>query len=329
MKKIWAWVARSLLAASAAAAALAGGGAAAQDFPNRPLRIIVPFAPGGNVDITARAIAPALGEALGQPVIVENRAGGGGFIGATLAVKAAADGYTLLLGSSGTISVAPAVAKVPPYDAVRELAVLGAIHSVPLVVTASGKSPIGSYRELAAQVTAKPGQVSMASPGTGTTNHVAMELWMRDAKLKVLHIPYKGAGPALIDLVGGQVETMIDQLTASIGHIKDGRIKALAVSTRKRSAMLPEVPTLHELGVTDFDVTTFTGLFVPVATPRPVQDKLAAALKRALANPAVRERFAALGVELIDLDQAAFAAYVKRDFENWRAVAREANISLD
>ena len=303
--------------------------ALAQDFPNRPLRIIVPFAPGGNVDITARAISSALGDALGQQVVVDNRAGGGGFIGATAAAKAAPDGYTLLLGSSGTISVAPAVAKLPPYDPVRDLAVIGAIHSVPMVLTSSAKSSIGSYRDLIAQAGAKPGQVSMASAGTGTSNHLAIELWMREAKQKVIHVPYKGAGPALIDLVGGTVETMIDQLTASIGHIKDGRIKALAVTSRKRSSLMPEVPTLQELGVAGYDVTTFTGLFVPAATPRPVVDRLAAALTRALATASVRERFAALGVELIDMDQATFAAYVKRDFDNWRSVAREANILLD
>ena len=211
----------------------------------------------------------------------------------------------------------------------RDLAVIGAIHSVPMVLTSSAKSSIGSYRDLIAQAGAKPGQVSMASAGTGTSNHLAIELWMREAKQKVIHVPYKGAGPALIDLVGGTVETMIDQLTASIGHIKDGRIKALAVTSRKRSSLMPEVPTLQELGVAGYDVTTFTGLFVPAATPRPVVDRLAAALTRALATASVRERFAALGVELIDMDQATFAAYVKRDFDNWRSVAREANILLD
>jgi tripartite-type tricarboxylate transporter receptor subunit TctC len=326
MKQPIAGLVRALLGACLMAAFSLG---CAQEFPARPLRIIVPFAPGGNVDITARTIAVALGDALGQQVIVDNRAGGGGFIGATQAVKSAPDGYTLLLGSSGTITVAPAVARAPPYDPVHELAVVGPIHSVPMVLTASGRSSIGSYRDFVAQATARPGQISMASAGNGTSNHLAIELLMREANLKVIHVPYKGAGPALTDLVGGQVETMIDQLTASIGHIKEGRIKALAVTTRKRSALLPEVPTLIELGVADYDVTTFTGLFAPAGTPRPVLDKLAAALKRALANPTVKERFAALGVEMIDMDQTAFASYVKRDFENWRNVARDANISME
>lgn len=303
--------------------------AAAQDYPNRPVRLVVPFAPGGNVDITARAIAPALGEALGQQVIVDNRAGGGGFIGATFAAKAPADGYTLLLGSSGTISVAPAVAKNPPYDPIRDLVNIGPIHAVPIVLTASAKSPIQSYREFVAQALAKPGQVSIASAGTGTSNHLAIELLMKEARLKLIHVPYKGAGPALTDVVGGQVETMMDQLTASMAHIKEGRVRALAVTSRKRSALLPEVPTLIELGLPNYEVITFTGLFAPAGTPRPVVDKLAAALKRALANPQVKERFAALGVELIELDQGAFDAYVRRDFDNWRSVAREAGLSLE
>ena len=303
--------------------------AAAQDYPMRPIRLVVPFAPGGNVDITARAIAPALGEALGQQIIVDNRAGGGGFIGAAFAAKSAADGYTLLLGSSGTITVAPAVAKNPPYDPIRDLVNLGPIHAVPIVLTAGAKSSIMNYRDFVAQAQAKPGQMSMASAGTGTSNHLAIELLAREANLKMIHVPYKGAGPAITDVIGGQVEVMMDQLTASIGHIKEGRLRALAVTTKKRSALLPEVPTLVELGLSNYEVITFTGLFAPAGTPRPVAEKLSAALKRALANAQVKERFAALGVELIDLEQSAFDAYVKRDFDNWRSIAREAGISLE
>ena len=303
--------------------------AAAQDYPMRPIRLVVPFAPGGNVDITARAIAPALGEALGQQIIVDNRAGGGGFIGAAFAAKSAADGYTLLLGSSGTITVAPAVAKNPPYDPIRDLVNLGPIHAVPIVLTTGAKSSIMNYRDFVAQAQAKPGQMSMASAGTGTSNHLAIELLAREAKLKMIHVPYKGAGPAITDVIGGQVEVMMDQLTASIGHIKEGRLRALAVTTKKRSALLPEVPTLVELGLPNYEVITFTGLFAPAGTPRPVAEKLSAALKRALANAQVKERFAALGVELIDLEQSAFDAYVKRDFDNWRSIAREAGISLE
>ena len=303
--------------------------AMAQEFPARPIRIIVPFAPGGNVDITARIIAPGMGEILGQQVIVENRPGGGGMVATAQVVKGPADGYTLVLGSSSTISVAPAVAKNPPYDPTRDLALVGPIQAVPIVLTASAKSSIGSYREFVAQAQARPGRMSVASAGTGTSNHLALELLIRQTGLKLIHVPYKGSGPALVDLIGGQVETMMDQLTASMAHIKEGRLRALAVTTRKRSALLPEVPSLAELGLGDYDVSTFTGLVAAAGTPRPVLDKLAAALARVLAQPAIRERFVALGVEMIESDARTFDAYVKKDFENWRAVARDANISLE
>ena len=320
---------RNLLAALAGASLLAVFPAIAQDFPNKPVRIIVPFAPGGNVDITARTISTPLGELLGQQVIVENRPGGGGMVATAQVAKGPADGYTLVLGSSSTISVAPATAKNPPYDPTRDLAVVGPIQAVPIVLTASAKTSITSYREFAAQAQARPGRVSVASAGTGTSNHLAIELLMKQSGLKLIHVPYKGSGPALIDVVGGQVETMMDQLTASMNHIKEGRVRALAVTTSKRSALMPDVPTLAELGVGGYEVSTFTGLFAPAGTPRAVLDKLGAALARVLAQPAVRERFAGLGVEMIDSDAKSFETYVKKDFENWRAVARDANISLD
>ena len=318
---------RTLLVAFATGVVLTH--AAAQEFPNKPVRIIVPFAPGGNVDITARTIATPLGELLGQQVIVENRPGGGGMVATAQVIKGAADGYTLVLGSSSTISVAPAVTKNPPYDPTRDLAVVGPIQAVPIVLTASSRNNITSYREFVAQAQARPGRLSVASAGTGTSNHLALELLMKQTGLKLIHVPYKGSGPALVDLVGGQVETMMDQLTASMAHIKEGRVRALAVTTRKRSALLPDVPSLAELGQADYDVSTFTGLFAPAGTPRPAQDKLAAALARVLAQPAVRERFTSLGVEMIEQDARTFEAYVKKDFENWRGVARDANIWLE
>ena len=318
---------RTLLVAFATGVVLTH--AAAQEFPNKPVRIIVPFAPGGNVDITARTIATPLGELLGQQVIVENRPGGGGMVATAQVIKGAADGYTLVLGSSSTISVAPAVTKNPPYDPTRDLAVVGPIQAVPIVLTASSRNNITSYREFVAQAQARPGRLSVASAGTGTSNHLALELLMKQTGLKLIHVPYKGSGPALVDLVGGQVETMMDQLTASMAHIKEGRVRALAVTTRKRSALLPDVPSLAELGQADYDVSTFTGLFAPAGTPRPALDKLAAALARVLAQPAVRERFTSLGVEMIEQDARTFDAYVKKDFENWRGVARDANIWLE
>ena len=301
----------------------------AQDFPTRPLRIVVPWPPSGNVDITARTLAPAFSEALGQQVIVENRAGAGGTIGTAAVVRSPADGYTLLLGSSGTVTSGPAVFRNLSYDPLRDLVAVGPIQSVPIVLTVAPKTPVSTFQEFFSLVKAKPGQVSIASAGNGSSNHLAIELLMRQANLKLLHVPYKGSGPALTDLIGSQVESMMDQLTASIGHIREGRIKALAISSLKRSALLPNVPTLDELGVKGYEASTFTGIFVPADTPPGVIDKLSAALRKALANESIRESYRRVGGDVIDMGQAEFAAYVRADYEKWQRVAREGNIVVE
>ena len=301
----------------------------AQDYPSKPIRIVVPWPPSGNVDITARTIAPALGEALGQQVIVENRAGAAGTIGSAAVARSAPDGYTLLLGSSGTITAGPAVFKTLPYDPVKDFIAVGGIQSVPIVLTAAPKTPVTNYQEYVALAKKKDGQLSIASAGSGSSNHLAIELLIRQANLKLLHVPYKGSGPALTDLLGSQVESMMDQLTASIGHIRDGRIKALAISSRKRSPLLPEVPTLDESGVKGYEASTFTGIFAPSGVPPVVLDKLSSSLRKALLNDAVRERYRQMGVELIEMSQPEFAAYVREDLEKWRRVAREGNIVVE
>jgi len=303
--------------------------AQAQEFPVRPVRIVVPWPPSGNVDITARTVAPALGEALGQQVIVDNRAGAAGTIGSAAVAKSAPDGYTLLLGSSGTITAGPAVFKTLPYDPVKDFVAVGGIQSVAIVLTAAPKTPVSSFQEFVSLAKAKPGGLSIASAGSGSSNHLAIELFMRMADVKLLHVPYKGSGPAITDLLGSQVESMMDQLTASIGHIREGRIKPLAITSRTRSPLLPNVPTLEELGVTGYEASTFTGIFAPAGTPQPVLSRLNAALAKALANDTVRERYHGMGVEIMDMSQAQFAAYVRGDFDKWRRVAREGNIVVE
>ena len=303
--------------------------AAAQDFPNRPLRIVVPWPPGGNVDFTARTLQAAFSEALGQQVIVENRAGAGGTIGSALVAKASPDGYSLLLGSSGTISSAPAVFKTIAYDPVRDFVAVGAIQYVPMVLTAAPKTPVQSYGELISFIKTKNAPVSIASAGNGSSNHLAIELLMRQAKLPLVHVPYKGSGPAITDLLGSQVETMMDQLTASIEHIRNGRLKALAVTSLTRSPLLPNVPTLDELGVKGYEAGTYTGLFGPIAIPPAVVLKLHTALRQALANPGVRERYKSAGADVWEMSQPEFDAYVRNDVEKWRKVAREANIVVE
>jgi len=303
-------------------------GAHAQEFPDRPLRLVVPWPPSGNVDITARTVAPAFAEALGQQVVVENRAGAGGRIGTEAVVKSPADGYTLLLGSSGTVTAGPAVFKTRPYEP-KDLVAIGPIQSVPIVLTVALKSPAHSSAEFVALAKTRPGGVSIASAGSGSSNHLAIELLMRMANLKLLHVPYKGSGPALIDLLGGQVESMMDQLTASIGHIKENRIRPIAISSRSRSPLLPEVPTLDELGVKGYEAATFTGIFAPAGVSASSLAKLNAALHKALAAPAVRERYQSMGVEVMDMSQAQFDAYVRADWDKWRKVARDGHISVE
>jgi len=309
-------------------AALAAS-ATAQEFPNRPVKIVVPYPPSGNVDITARTISPALGDALGEPVVIENRGGAGGTIGTMAVVKSPPDGYTLVLGSSATITAGPAVYKHPPYDPFKGLVPIGAIQLAPIVLTVALKTPVKNYAEFAARARARPGQVTIASAGNGSSNHLAIELLMHQANLQLLHVPYKGSGPALTDLIGGQVEAMMDQLTASISHIREGRIRAIGIASLKRSPDLPDVPTLDEAGVKGYEASTFTGVFAPTGTPPPVVNTLAAALRKAMATDAVRSRFRAMGVEVMDITREQFAAYVRADYDKGLKVAHEANIVLE
>ena len=301
----------------------------AQEFPNKPLRIVVPWPPGGNVDITARTVQAALSEALGQQVLVENRPGAGGTTGSGQVAKSPPDGYTLLLGSSGTVTNAPAVYKNISYDPVKDLTAIGPIQSVPMVLTLAPKTPAATYAEFLSYIKTKNAPASIASAGNGSSNHLAIELLMHQAGLNLLHVPYKGSGPAIIDLLGSQVDSMLDQMTASIGHIREGRMKAIAVTSKARSPQLPNVPTLDELGVKGFEVGTFTGLFGPAGLPAPVVAKLHAALRKALAVDSVRDKYRSMGVEIMDLSQADFAAYVKTDFEKWLRIARERNIVVE
>ncbi len=302
--------------------------AIAQEFPIHPVRIIVPWAPGGNVDITARVLQPALSKALGQPVIVENRAGAGGTIGSAAVVKSPADGYTLLLGSSGTVTSGAAVFKNLSYNPMKDLVPIGPIQYVAMVLTAALKTPVSNFKEYVALAQSKPGQVTIASAGNGSSDHLALELMAHQAHLKLVHVPYKGSGPALNDLLGGQVESMMDQMNSSLEQIRAGRIKALGVTSKVRSPLLPNVPTLDEQGLTGFEAGTFTGLFAPAGTPPAVLDKLHAALQQALADKTVRARYGSMGAEIMHMTRPEFAAYVQADYQKWLKIAHEANIVI-
>ena len=301
----------------------------AQEYPRQPIKIVVPWAPGGNVDITARTVAPALSEILGQQVVVENKPGAGGFIGTMGVVRAAPDGYTLLLGSSGSIAVGPALDQKAPYDPTKDLTAIGPIHEAAMVLSVSAKGQLKTFADFTAKAKAPNSTVSIGSAGNGSSQHLALELLALKMQLKLTHIPYKGSGPALNDAVGGQIDSILDQLIASIGHIKNGTLIAIAQSGNARSALLPDVPTFQELGAKDVDIVTFTGLFGPVGMPAAVINKLNAALKQALSQKAVQERFSSLGVEIMTLDRAAFEQYVAKDFATSKAIGKAANIVIN
>ena len=308
-------------------AAFAAG--AQQSYPARPVRLIVTYPPGGNVDITARIIGPTLGELLGQTVVVDNRGGGGGNVGAHLVAKAAPDGHTLLMGSSGPLSVNPVVVPNLPYDSVKDYAPISLVHVVPLVVLAGQKSGIGSIRELIERAKASPGKLTVASAGTGTTNHFAIELFSTMAGVKVVHVPYKGSGPALTEMLGGQVATMFDQLSASIGYIRDGRLKALAIASARRSSALPNVPTLDESGLRGYEASTFIGVLAPAGTPKAVVAKLNTAMLKVMATPAVLQRLRDLGTDPGSSSPEEFRGTIRDELNKWRDVAQRAGLKFD
>lgn len=303
--------------------------AAAQSFPTRPIRLIVPYPPGGNVDITARIIGPGLGDALGTTIVVDNRAGGGGNLGANLVARAAPDGYTLLMGSSGPLSINAIVFKDIPYDSVKDFAPVSAVHIVPLVVLASQKSQLASVKDLVARLKANPGKVTMASAGAGTTNHFAIELLASMTGTRPLHVPYKGSGPALSELLGGQIETMVDQLTSSIGHIRDGRVKLIAVTGSKRSPALPQTPTLDESGLKGYEASTYIGVAAPSGTPQPVIARLNDGVRKVMARPDVLERLRGLGTEPGSSSPEEFRRMIADELTKWREVARKAHLKFD
>ena len=321
---------KSVLTALIAPLALVAITAAAQQsFPSRPIRLIVPYPPGGNMDITARIIGPTMGEQLGQTVVVDNRGGGGGNVGAHLVAKAPPDGHTLLVGSSGPLSVNPVVVSNLPYDSLKDYSPISRVHVVPLVVLAGQKSGIGSIKELIERARVNPAKLATASAGTGTTNHFGIELFNNMAGVKLLHVPYKGSGPALAEMLGGQIPVMFDQLSASIGYVRDGRLKALAVASASRASVLPGVPTLDESGLRGYEASTFIGVLAPANTPKPVVARLNAAMRKVMDTAAVREKFLGLGAEPGSSSPEEFRKLIADELAKWRDVAKKAGLKFD
>ncbi len=301
----------------------------AQGYPAKPLRLIVPFAPGGTNDIIARGVAPELAAILGQQVIVDNRGGASGQIGAEAVAKSPPDGYTLMLVSSSVMSHGPAVFPRLRYDMERDFAPMGRVCEVPLVIVMHPSVPVKTTRQLITLAKARPNQLRMAIGGTGTTSHLVTELFAAATGARMLIVPYKGAGPALVDLLGGHVDGRIDQIPSSMPHIQSNRLRAIAVTTLRRAELLPDVPTLDQTGMPGFDASTVIGMFVPVATPPDIVQRLNAALLKALAVPALKERFTSQGAEARPSTPDELGKFVREDLAKWKKVVQQTGIKIE
>jgi tripartite-type tricarboxylate transporter receptor subunit TctC len=300
--------------------------AQAADYPNRALRIIVPLAAGGNVDIVARTVAEQIARTLGQPVVVENRPGASSLVGTQLVGKAAPDGYTLL-AMANTFATVPLIVPDPGYDPLKDFAGVTLTCLVPQVLVANPSLAARSVKELIALAKSEPGKIPYASAGNGSTGHMAAELFARQAGIRMLHVPYKGNSQALVDLIGGQVSVMFDQVSTSAPQIKAGKVRALAVTSLARSPLLPEVPTVDESGLAGYEDITFNGLVAPAGTPHEILVRLNRAVAGAVSEPDLHKRFIERGIELkASASPEDFSAYIKAEFEKKKRLAQEAGI---
>ena len=308
---------------------LATGTSFAQQYPTKPIRLLVGFAPGGGTDIVARVIGQKLSEWWGQQVIVENRAGATGTIAADFVSKAAPDGYTLLMGHVNSNAIAPTIFKKLPYDAIKDFASVTYVGYVPNVLTVHPSLPVKSVKELVALAKSRPGELTCASSGTGSTQHLALELFMTLTGVKIIHVPYKGSGQAIVDLVAGQVLMNFDTMPPVIDHIKSNRLRALAVTTPKRASQLPEIPTLDETGLKGFEMTNWYGVVAPAGVPRDIINKVNADINKALQDPGVRKRLVDVGTEIGGGTPESFDNFIKSEIAKYTKLVKAANVQLD
>jgi len=313
----------------AAILAVAATPSLAQTWPAKPIRLMVGFAPGGGTDIVARVLAQKLSEWWGQQVVVENRAGATGTIAADFVAKSAPDGYTLLMGHVNSNAIAPTLFKKLPYDAVKDFASVTYVGYVPNVLTVHPSLPTKTVKDLIALAKSRAGELTCASSGTGSTQHLALEMFMTITGTKIIHVPYKGSGQAIVDLVAGQVQMNFDTMPPVLDHIRGNRLRALAVTTPKRAEQLPDVPTFVETGLKGFEMTNWYGVVAPAATPRDVVNKINADLNKALADPAVRKRLADVGTEIGGGTAESFDAFVKTEIVKYTKLVKAANVQLD
>ncbi len=320
----------ALLAAACAALAPAHALAqtATQKFPEKPIRFIVPFPPGGGNDILARMLAPKMAEFLGQPVVIDNRAGAGGNIGTDLAAKSAPDGYTIVIASN-QVTMNPALYAKLPFDIEKDFSAVALAASVPMVLAVHPSVPANNVRDLIALAKANPGRYNYSTPGAGTPQHIAFEVFNHAAGTKVTHVPYKGTGPAIADLIAGQVQTAFGTMASLDQHVKAGKLRALAVATPRRSQAMPAVPTVAESALAGFDVSLWYSILAPAGTPAPILARLSAEVSKALAAPDVRDRLVSQGFEISYLPPEQMNDLMKRDIGRWGKSLREIGLKLE
>ncbi|BEP33774.1 tripartite tricarboxylate transporter substrate binding protein [Variovorax sp. V59] len=302
--------------------------AQAGDFPNKAIRIVVPFPPGGATDAAARLVAVKMGEHWGQPVVVDNRAGAGGNVGSDLVAKAPADGYTLVMGVTGSHAINTSLYSRMPYDPVADFVAISQVAVVPNVLVVHPSVPAKNLAELMALAKKEPGKLNYASLGNGTAAHLGMEMLKSEAGVDITHVPYKGSAPAVSDLLAGQVQMMVDGLPSALPHVKAGKLRTIALTSLRRAPSLPDLPTIAET-YPGFYADAWSGLFAPKGTPQPVVDKLSAEVQRILKLPEVREKLTALGAEPVGSTQAEFAAHVKREIDKWAKVVKTSGAKVD
>ena len=313
----------------AAVLSLVAGSAAAQSYPSKPIKFVVPFPPGGNLDFVARSLQPKMQEVLGQPVLVENKGGAAGMIGLEYASKQPGDGYTIVLGNTGTVAINVSVYPKMPYDPVKDFVAIGITTTNALMATITGNVPAASLQEFIALAKKNPGKLNFGISGAGSGPHFGAEMFKRAAGLDIPVVFYKGSGPVVQDLLGGQVQVTMDAPSVTMPYVKSGKLKAIAVTGKSRLASLPEVPTFDQAGLPGVDASGFQGVLAPAGTPPEAVAKLSQALNAALAQPQVRERFATAGLETVSSTPAEFTAFIRAEIDKWARVAKEANIKVD
>ena len=310
-------------------AAAAGTCAHAQTYPEKALRVVVPFAPGGSTDIVGRIMTQRLSERIKQPVVLDNRGGGGGNIGSDMVAKAPPDGYTLLIGTVGSLTINPSLYKRMPYDPLKDLTPIAYFGSTPNVLVVHSSLPVKSVRELITLARSKPGQLNYASAGTGGSVHLAAELFKSLAKVDMVHVPYKGSGPALVDLLGGQTQLMFSTMPPALPHVKSGRLRALGMTGAKRSPLVPDLPTIAEAGLPGYEITQWWGLLGPAGMPAAIVTRINSDVNAILQQPEVKERFASAGADTAPNTPAWFASYMKSEVAKWAKVVKASGATAD